>query len=396
MKIAIKMKKRITNMLMFLVIGGTAMAQTVSVADVEVIPGTTASYALTINVGEGEYSGFQYQITFPATGFATPDAEKSTVNASWAGGTIVPGALSAGAGKVSALSMSNGKLPTGDFAVGTVAFEVDSDVAVGEYDVVISNFEFLSGTTRTSAPDVTFKVIVTDRITLDEESVELPTTMAGVNVKVKRTIKAGEWSTICLPFAMTEAQVKAAFGEDVELGDFKGYEVTKDDGGDLVGINVKFEDVTAIKANHPYIIKVSEAVSEFTVDGVDVEPEEDPMVNLGTNRKPKAIVGTYVAETEVPELCLFLSDNKFWYSTGATKMKAYRAYFDFNDVLTDVDNEYGAPVFISFGDNTTNFDLTTVNGRQATEGDYYDLNGRVVKTPQKGVYIRYGKKVIIK
>ena len=231
------------------------------------------------------------------------------------------------------------------------------------------------------------------RTLLDETSTTVPAAATGVDVRVKRTIKAGEWSTICLPFAMTAEQVKAAFGDDVELGDFKGYEVTEDDGGDIVGINVKFDDVTAIEANHPYIIKVSTAVSEFTVDGVDVEPEEEPMVNLGTNRKPKAIVGTYVAETEVPELCLFLSDNKFWYSTGATKMKAYRAYFDFNDVLTDVEDVYGAPVFISFGDETTRLDQLNIDGE---DSNYYDLNGRVVKTPQKGVFIRNGKKVVIK
>ena len=31
-----------------------------------------------------------------------------------------------------------------------------------------------------------------------------------------------------------------------------------------------------------------------------------------------------------------------------------------------------------------------------TSGDYYDLQGRKVKTPSKGIYIRNGKKVVVK
>ena len=41
-------------------------------------------------------------------------------------------------------------------------------------------------------------------------------------VRVKRTINANEWSTICLPFAITAEQVKGVFGDDVQLGDFTG------------------------------------------------------------------------------------------------------------------------------------------------------------------------------
>lgn len=71
------------------------------------------------------------------------------------------------------------------------------------------------------------------------------------NVRVRRTIKAGEWNTICLPFAMTAEQVKGAFGNDVQIGDFNDYEFD----GDV--ISVKFRNATAIEANHPYIIKVA-------------------------------------------------------------------------------------------------------------------------------------------
>jgi len=389
------MKKRIMNMLLFLVLGGTAMAQTVAVADVEVIPGTTASYALVINVGGGEYTGFQYDIAFPATGFSTPETGKSTVNASWEGGSINPGALTAGAGRVSVLSMTNTQLPDGDFAVGTVSFEVASDVPVGEYDVTISNFEFLSGTTRTAAPDVTFKVTVTDRITLDEESTELPATMAGVNVKVKRTLKANVWNTLCLPFEMDEAQLKAAFGDDVQLAEFLDYEAD----GSAISVDFATVDIASdnLYANYPYLIKVSSNITAFNVDGVDVEADEESaeaVYETGKGKSKKTLgrfIGTLKAGADIPADNLYLSDNKFYYSTGTTTIKGFRGYF----WLQDFDSSAGVPAL--------NFEVdgqvTKVDGIQVVtnDGTYYDLNGMKTDRPtKKGVYIRNGKKVVIK
>gem|GEM_PF-1384829 len=235
---------------------------------------------------------------------------------------------------------------------------------------------------------------ITEAVVLEETSTEEPMAINDVNVWMERTIKADEWSTICLPFAMTAEQVKATFGEDVELGDFAGYEITKDVNDQVVGLNVKFNDATAIQANHPYIIKVTNDMSDFLVEEVNVTPVENPVYAVveRTATQKSEFVGTYVAETVVPSDALFLSGNKFWYSTGLTKMKAFRAYFDFYDILPEVEGA-GAPVFISFGGETTRLDQLNIDGE---DSNYYDLNGRVVKTPQKGVYIRNGKKVIVK
>ena len=92
---------------------------------------------------------------------------------------------------------------------------------------------------------------------LDELSEDLPAaTTEPVDVRVKRTINANQWSTICLPFAMTEEQVTAAFGTDVELADFSGA-TPEYEGEDVVKITLNFDPVTAIEANYPYVIKVS-------------------------------------------------------------------------------------------------------------------------------------------
>lgn len=247
--------------------------------------------------------------------------------------------------------------------------------------------------------DATFTIEVVEQMTvLDEESTIMPDATEGVNVRVQRTINAGKWSTICLPFAMTGEQATSVFGDDAELADFNGYEIEENDDGDVVGIQVKFTDLDitdGIEANHPYIIKVTKSVSEFVVRNVDLEPEDEPVVAAvkRTRKQWSELIGTYVADTTVPDNCLFLSDNKFWYSAGRTKMKAYRAYFDFYDVLTGVENA-ASRISMSFEGKSTIVDAVQSYGED--DGLLYDLQGRPVKKPEKGLYIKNGGKITVR
>jgi hypothetical protein len=238
---------------------------------------------------------------------------------------------------------------------------------------------------------VTFNINVTRNVVLDETSTIAPTAVTGVNVRVKRSIKANEWSKICLPFAMNTTQVKAAFGSDVALADFNDY--VYDETKNI--ITVKFQDAFAIEANHPYIIRVSEGITEFTVDGVDIDPVEEPKINLGSNHRPHAIVGTYVANTTLEYGTLFLNGNKFWYSVGNTKMKAFRAYFNFYDLLSDFDENYESRIAMSFESETTGI-AEIENGKLPIDNSAYDLQGRKVLKPVKGLYIRNGRKEVAK
>lgn len=249
--------------------------------------------------------------------------------------------------------------------------------------------------------------IVENRVTLDEAVGVTSDTPTGTqNVLVKRTIKAGNWGTICLPFAMTGDQVKAAFGEGVEIGDFTGYDPTYDDDDFVTSIKVNFSSVditSGMVANHPYIIKVEDAISEFKCDNVEIAPSEEPIVHFGTTRKYKDFVGTYsvinnLGSTDEP--CLFLSGNKFYYATGNTKLKAFRGYFAFYEFLKEFDPEAGAKISISVDGEATSIDGI---GMQRIAEGVYDLSGRKIQLEngdlnklQKGVYIIDGKKVTIK
>lgn len=285
-----------------------------------------------------------------------------------------------------------------DGEIATLQINVSAEMSVGDYPLYIRNMT-LSETdiqkhydTEVVESSITVGAPADTRSVLDETSTAIPTAATDVDVRVRRTIKANEWSTICLPFAMTEAQVKTAFGDDVQLGDFQGYEVK--DAGETIG--VKFADVTAIEKNHPYIIKVGADVAEFTVDDVDVDPEEEPMINFGTKSNPSAFVGNYVAGTAIEKGCLFLSDNKFWYSVGTTTIKGFRGYFNFDDLLPDFEDNYAAArVMMMFDDDV----VTGIDASLSSKGEhrYYNLGGQRISHPKKkGLYIQEGKKLIVK
>jgi hypothetical protein len=201
---------------------------------------------------------------------------------------------------------------------------------------------------------------------------------------------------------MTAAQVKAVFGEDVQLADFISW-TSEEDGetGDIVSIEIDFTTISAIAANHPCLIKVSKAIEEFTMDGVDIDPEDEPSIKVGRNKATRGyFTGTYVAGTAVPENNLFLSGNKFWYSTGATTTKAFRGYFELADVLTSVEEGAGTKVRFSIDGETTAI-RSIENGEQRInneDGIYYTLDGRKLngKPMEKGMYIVNGKKVLKK
>ena len=109
------------------------------------------------------------------------------------------------------------------------------------------------------------------------------------------------------------------------------------------------------------------------------------------------MTGTYVANTTLAENVLFLNGNKFWYSAGKTTMKAFRAYFTLNDVLTDIGSA-NTRVLMSFdGDITGINDATHLNANERIMKDEgYDLQGRKVENPSKGLYIINNKKVLVK
>ena len=337
--------------------------------------------------------------------------------ASWTGnqkedGYMVIGAL-ASTDKVSGDQLG---FKENEHELGTIVIDVSS-LDAGTYPVKVKNVEiskFLDGAANVVISEVVSTLTIIDRITLKETSEVAPEPMTGVDVRVERTIKADEWSTICLPFAMDNTQVKTAFGDDVKMAEFTGCEV--DDAVTNIVVNFASIETPAIEANHPYLIKVTEAVSEFEVDNVNIEPEEEPTVvcnetvvtipGIGKVTLSNKFIGTYVANTtlgsaDVP--VLYLTGNNFRYSVGNVKMKAFRGYFNLKDLSAYLANESESGAKIGFNVDDEVTAIEGINTNQRIVEGVYDLQGRKVMVKdgdinnlQRGLYIINGKKVAIK
>ena len=231
-----------------------------------------------------------------------------------------------------------------------------------------------------------FKMILeegTSLVEIDETSTVAPEAVDKAYVTVERHIYAGEWSTLCLPFAMSAEQVKTAFGEDVELGDFAGCEVNGDH------ISVKFDRVTSIDANHPYIIKLSSTVFKFTVEDVAISPAPAEVKKNGSGGKYNSFIGNYENGLTLADGTLFLITNCFCFSKGYTKMKGLRGYFKFDAAGI---NSSSARIDIQYDEATG---VSDTKRETTADRRYYNLSGQRVDTPAKGIYVRNGKKVII-
>lgn len=366
----------------------TALNNVVYIAPATLTQGQTQTIALNAK-NKDNLRAFQCEVVLPEgitfKSFAVAGERSDGKNFGLSGANFSDGVV-----KVLFGGNSEDVIVPGDGQIALITVEISASLAVGSYPIRVQN-TVLNGL-DTEADIVESTLTVSDRITLDEDATEAPADAEGAKVKVLRTIKANEWSTICLPFAMTEAQVAEAFGAGVQLADFTGYETIEDE--EITGIKVSFETAKAIEANHPYIIKVAADVASFNVDGVNIAAEEEPK-NAVIKRTKKAwseFIGNYVAGTEVPENTLFLNGGKFYYSKGNNTIKAFRGYFDFYDVLTEVEGEVKA--FINI-DGMANGVVELQNNVKAN-GAIFNLAGQRVSKAQKGIFIQNGKKTVIK
>jgi hypothetical protein len=263
------------------------------------------------------------------------------------------------------LATEQAPVPTGLNANGDQLTWDDSDYAL--LWAVCKNGKVVDFTTEAS-------------YTITEEgvySVRAANEMGGLSAEstsivLKRSISANKWSTIVLPFAMTAEQVTTTFGNDVKVAELKGGTAE----------TLSFQTVTTMKANQPYAIKVGSAFSSAAVSGVTIV-EGEPIQTVGNWQ----FVGTYAAGN-IPQGSFFFSGNQLWEAEDDTNtIKGFRAWFTYNGA--------NAARSLTFTvDETTG--VADIDRETITNNRYYDLQGRKVVKPTKGLYIVNGKKVVVK
>ncbi len=231
-------------------------------------------------------------------------------------------------------------------------------------------------------------------ITLDENSDNIVEESKNVNVTLKRTLYGdGGWNTLCVPFSLTAAQVKAAFGNDVELRKLSSIE----------GTTLKFVSTDIITAGEPCLIKVAKDGSTYNFEGVAtiaVANNQDYTFSMVSGDiqflgiySPMDVVTVNPAGPSTGYYAFLGEGNKFFKAQAETKMKGFRAFFL-------VPNNVPSNALKAVIDGTaTGIEDLVIDGVKAN-GRVYNLNGQYVGNSlnglQPGLYIQNGKKIVVK
>lgn len=195
-------------------------------------------------------------------------------------------------------------------------------------------------------------------------------------VVLKKDMKAGKFSAVCLPFNYTPSDwtVYTLAGEEEQ------------NNGSTLAITL--ESVTGeLTAGHPYFVCPASDYETITANDVTLIDEpatvDSHMPLVGVFEATPLNAGDIYISTTADEMTF-----KYLKEGASATLKPYRAYFKLTDGVSAS----------TFRINTEGADVTSilnVISEKQNEG-IYDLNGRRTNALKAGVYVVNGKKVIIK
>lgn len=415
------MKRILFSLIAFLAIGSHIKAESsvnvIKVDDVEITPGGEATIDIkydATNEPENGLRGLQFAIYIP-DGFNL----KSTKVGPLTMVTVQQGPISNQMFDITPSIADNGRqirfvmkhkvqgalfsyLAEYSEPLFSVTLVANANVSPGIYDAYAKGYgseERIQMAGPTSTGDVTYyyepinfkinvPIVLNEEISYDEGFGNNP----GVKmIMEKRTLKADTWNTICLPFDMTATQVATIFGDDAKIAEYSSFDQTEKDGDINLFIKFRTKSENSISANVPCLLKVSQAISKFELETVDVSDDTPTIIDGALT-----FVGNYHVYDNSDKLdnAIYISGNKFYIAKGNTIMKAFRGYFTHTSLNSGTSNPANVSVFVD--DEPTG--IRSLNAEQ-DEDEIYDLAGRKVDSSknalQKGVYIINGKKETI-
>lgn len=228
-------------------------------------------------------------------------------------------------------------------------------------------------------------ITVKPAVVLDESVALLDmTTGYQDKVVVKYTAKKG-WNTICMPFALADEDLTALFGEGWKVYELKGYSET--DG-------LRFDVASRRYAGYPYVV-YCENVPTIENPGYIVT-----YVSFSTVKNDSyggaTFQGTYapMAAGEMEgKYGVVPATGQIKKGSAKATMKGFRAYFELPAGSSDAISAQ----FVDEDGTTTSISGVELNN--ILGGDIYDLNGRKMNPNSKlqpGVYVKDGKKIVVK
>ncbi|MDD7706421.1 MAG: hypothetical protein PUJ13_08555 [Bacteroidales bacterium] len=238
--------------------------------------------------------------------------------------------------------------------------------------------------------------------------------VTNASTMLKRNMTLGQWNTLVLPVDMSSAQLKAAFGDLVQLAQLYALSGTV---LDFKSVDLSDDNPQSLTAGHIYIIKPQQSpgVNSVTIraDGT-AETEYGPFYNIGrhsyeglnpkdlsvTESSPDGVMtahGTYV-NTKCPPGSYVLSRGDMYHIKKETPVKGFRCWFTFNG---------NAPKIVSLAidgiaEGALPTGLEDLIDTRLQPSDIYNANGQLVRQGAttldglpKGVYIVNGKKIAV-
>lgn len=227
-------------------------------------------------------------------------------------------------------------------------------------------------------------------VTLDENSTSYPTppigTTGSAEVHLTRTFSANSWNSLCVPFAISEAEVKAQFGNDAKVAEFTGATAT----------TLEFSSCTGIEAGKPYLVYIPEGATQpeyFTFKGVShFAGTPTDVVQHGSANEQTTFRG-YFHKSTAPKGSYVLRKNLVYHLVSDMAIKGFRA------VLIDGTN--ATRVFTQWSLDGTTTGIGNIDANVIQRYNVYNTNGQMVRHAATslddlphGVYIVNGKKVI--
>jgi hypothetical protein len=211
-----------------------------------------------------------------------------------------------------------------------------------------------------------------------------------VTLSGRTLYKDANWNTLCLPFDVTIADSPLA-GDNVVAKVLNAAQSSLDSDGKLT---LKFSAAPAtIPAGTPFIVKWNNTGIDLVnpvFNGVIVN---NAVTSVEFGDGNASFVGTYspfaITDENIRSILLLTSAGKLGYSKVNRTLGSCRAY-----ILT-TGTQAAREFVVDFGDGETTNIQQVESGKLKVEG-YYDLQGRKVAQPTKGLYIVNGKKVVVK
>ena len=191
--------------------------------------------------------------------------------------------------------------------------------------------------------------------------------------EVPLTIAANDYTTLCLPFNVKlpeNSTVKAYYASQAA--------------GDVL----KLTEITGIIPANEGVILQNTNESEDANISLEITTEEGTSID----NKLEGVTAKRAGYTAGTNYVLAEKSGKVgFYKASFTTIVANKAYLP----QTNVQNAQGVMMAFSFGDEVTGID--NVNAATATAKKYYDLQGRRVLYPAKGIFVTEdGQKVLLK